>query len=999
MENLTNKIKSHLKNKNYEEALEETNLAISVSPSNELFFYKAYILGELNSTLESIEIYKSLLEKETDEKYLHGICRTLDKRNLLDENLVEYYIRLNELKIDDKRRNLNNERILNYWLNDSEKLFENLTIIIEKDIEIHGNHYENIIQPSHPYVYIQKGLNDKIKEIIKKLYTMELNFYRESNAIVEEIQILEKEYIRNKRVELYRRRSLEYIIKLNNFEFLLYKIGNLYVNFSLELFESIKSDLKITFDTLNSNLIFQENEIAKIYNESKMKSCKIKEENYYEIDHIEASDFICKNSEILLLFFQDYEILTNKVVNRKYKLNISTYLPDQIFFSSSILLFLNENINFKEILTFYKNYNYKTNEYKFYQIEELYKNGLMIKCKKECEMIEFFNYKNIEIYFDTICNSNMKFDIDLVLSKLDQFMNYNFGNASNQTSEEKVLIFLKKISGNKNSEETEHNSFVIDKNSYYNYVSILTGICYMFYKLNNLIFAERFLNFFDENSPQKYFLKSLIEKENRAKYLKIAHETSPENYIFCEEIGHYYYLEKNKETALEYYLKSNLIKRKILSKIDFSTNQKYDEEELHYLLLDANAVVKTAKCLFELHNLDKSISFLESNPRYCIEYDFYLASLYYQAERYNNSEICALSSLNKKETFNTLLLLGRICNKTQRYEASIEYFNKAGVMNPIGHLEKAKILVRLKKYIEAIDILKSIKEDSKNALFNECILFEKLKAMISIFKNTGQWKTEIEKILEINFNAFNDEVGILKSHFEIYASLHFKHEMRILQKITLDTISNNTNAILAMKQKTYDIARDFLYRDENNFKGLLLQALCFYKDNMHKESLLCLQKAKFIQNESALYHIAHAYITKKNINLAIEHIIEEYEPIYHDILTYFVLLAIKECKEIKQPAELILLYNDRNLNLIETQILGILYFITGELNKAKKLLNEKIFKEVYTKNINYIEGFILMNYEKFTDALDKITKVDDLDNELIIKIQECIDYSYSENNK
>ncbi|KAM0686592.1 hypothetical protein COBT_002183, partial [Conglomerata obtusa] len=162
MDNLLNNIKTCIKNKNYGQAVSEIDFALSIDPTTELKFYKAYSLGELGQYISSIEIYKRLIGINTNERYLHGICRVLDKVKNKEEVDIKYYKMLNEYLHSDENKSENYKKIMKFYESDLVKYNTELCIIFKNEY-VKDLNKNNIISDDSTKTAVKNECKDNVK--------------------------------------------------------------------------------------------------------------------------------------------------------------------------------------------------------------------------------------------------------------------------------------------------------------------------------------------------------------------------------------------------------------------------------------------------------------------------------------------------------------------------------------------------------------------------------------------------------------------------------------------------------------------------------------------------------------------------------------------------------------------------------------------------------------------------------------------------------------------
>lgn len=964
MENILNRIKKALKEKNYNEAISDINLAVTIEPTNELFFYKAYSLGEMNEFDESIKIYKSLLLKDENEKYLHGIVRILDKRQI-DELELEYYKKLNTLNIKDERRDLNNIKIMNFY---------------KHDLNNYYNYLEKILlfylpDDNDDLFFKATKINNKfINDCLSYLFEQEILKYEEiNNNFALEYKIRDSDEILRERENLYNNRSIEFIIRKDFVKCLMYKIGKLYSKFDKLLLNEIKIYFEVA-KQITKNSLFNNDEISfdikgeDITRKLERDLFHFFELNLYNLE--DANHFLNTKKLSLLIFFYDFNILSNHIIDFNYHLDLTQLLPDQILFSPTIKLIEKNEAGIDYAFGFFKTRNIATFELNYYKLKYYFDMGLIHKFIDYFEECNHVLFETIYYYLYFLRNNNV--NIDYYEKNLNKLLclikdKFNIETAYKYKNFQDFISTLKHLE-NKETKRTHLFKSIPD----YDFIPAIIQEILLFFVIQKFKIDPIYIRDIVLNTSFQNFLSGI--KNGDLDLLENSTEIE-KNYIFLHHYGLLLYKKEEYQKSLKVLLESLQIQNEILN--SFSDIDIYAEKinNLHYLFLFSDTVIYLSQVYNHLGKTKHAILILENNQRRDYNYLIEMSKYYIKEAYYSKIEFVLLQALSISESFYAYYHLSRISIKNKNFSLALNYLEKAKKFNPAAFLEKGKIYIQLKQYSKSLDefneCLIFIKNHDKNVenfnILHETLHYEKLKALVFLFIQNGIENEEIDQAFNFSYKIFSKQITELNYLYQNFKNIFDrKRTPKINGKC--DIIKQN-HFTYYMGQGQMEAALHLIEEMSEKDKYLYL-SLFYYKLNDEKKAKLFLEKSKLYDTDNFLFYFL-CILLYGQPDLYMETIMTYYEYKFHGLFLYVLKLYLKNTTDVKIIDSLIELMKNQNDN----HSLGILSFLNGEINKCITYFPNDIINKLYEDEKTYIDAFVLMKNHKYQDAFDLINDI------------------------
>lgn len=972
-----NKIKLLIKNREYNAALETINNTLKIEPTEELFFYKAYTLGELDFIPECIEQYKVLIDKNENEKYLQGMVRVLDKKMNIDESLIDYYIKLNNYDIKPERREINNERILKYSNDNDEWLFNNICIILK--YRVMDNEDYSLIRDNILFLRVLAKY-EQAEEYLNKIFRFRFEEYIKDDA---HLLLSTHEKIRKYREVVYGNKMTENILKYDFFEYILYKMEKLYIFYSDELSDEILCDLFIILNLLNKDPLCEDNNIWAILNKllTVYKNPCINYVNLhfkYLEEYFTHKDkyllFIKNNIDKLLVFIFDFYTTNGFLIKRKWEINHATISINQKYFSPTIQII--KGIKHKsEISSYYVCQAETTN---IYVMRSYYDSRSFTKFEKAliCSELKSFEYFYYCIFFNKY-NSTLRGYLNII----EEFIVKSDISEYNNSMLDFTVLFDYLIDIHQNSEELTQIDYTTvffepKVSRYWINGIILEIMCYILddgfiCNIKELLKYEIFISLIQEPEYQAMVLFFKYKLTGDVEYLEESLKSEIINFFAYKDYITYLLCDDNNERVKKY-LKEVIRLQNIY--IDEYNREAPDENDRCLDEIVSCYVLELSEIYSSEGNNEKALLILEENERYEKDYFLRLGALYYKFKKFNYSESCLNKAKAMESSFPCCYFLSLIYFETKRTNMAIQVLNETEHSNIFASIEKIRFLNKLKKHDEASKVFHTLNELSDKemspedeSLFQEIVDYEQLKLYVSIFEESGIVDPHMNDLfILINSGIFSSEVRSLKIYYESVKQIY--HRIKTTQKC-LPEIED----IFIKNITGFNI--DDIQDEEDSF---IYRALDFYVEGNFDKAKMYLEKSAFHYQQTFLYHFLQFVLYERNSILFINNLISSFKPKYFDLFAYVISKYIRETKSINNIG-LILDIFEKSKKIMEftdkqIKLMGLLYLLNGDLDESRKYLNKDIFSNIYTRNKFYIDSYVAVKnkdiLEAYTNSLE-----------------------------
>lgn len=944
MKESLNKIKLAIKNKDYKNALEIINKTALTENSEELVFYKAYTLGELKYAKESIDLYRILIEKNESLNYLQGIVRILDKhKEFINEDTISYFKKLNKLEIKDERREINDRTILEFYLENKSELWREICCILE-----HRANYQktknifskNIIGTGFMKNYLETLCYNIIKE-----YKFRLNqIDNEKRPFKEKINMITELYSDTKILQTSQ------IYSFNFLENIIFEIGKLYVTREVELSNKIIYDLFFVLELIPRNLWNDEEFILqsmlKRIHASEIKNLISDHNDLYLCINTNINTFIKDNFLIICIFIYEFFLLDDFLLKNDFVISENEISIVQKYFSPSLQILMQTQYNFQcdsqlndiiqcnDQLNINFQCNNQLNKLRFY-FKNKQINKLFAEYKKlNNALIEAFYY-----YLNFLKYSSTQNDYCDIIENFYKSLNLHY-NQNDQILILEKWLFLLETCKERSSLDYTILFFESKYSIRFVYLIISELICY-FLKYS-LIEKESI------KQLMKYFNDSMFDdKEYHSKILYCNYKLTGMKEYLIESINldslNYFSFE---EHLLLFDYHSTEKKKCLLNMIEdqkklqnSSQNDDYEESELFLYEIDSRYVVELANVYAQEKNNLQAYSVLKNNVRHEKKYYSLMGRLTYHMQKFTESELYLKKSVMIDSTFLCCLYLARIYFATNRFNMASLIFDGIKPESVFSMIEKARILNKIGKHKEAIEILENNCMHQQPSFINDIMNYEKLKGLIFEYEECGQDNSlKIDEFFNLTNKNFKDEVNLLRIYYENLQSIFDSSKILITAESMMVSYENG---------------------DSDNYKCCLNNALYFHINHQNDKALLYLEKCKFFAKKSFLFYFLEYKIGGKHITMVIDHIIENFKLKHFQILSHIVCIYIRAIDVFNNLLQVIDIFERCHkiykFTNCQNELLGRLYLLNGDIENSRKFMNKNNFEQVYQKYKTYIE--------------------------------------------